>query len=446
MKWRKGLNPVKHLLITYNFNMSRRVVITGYGVVSPLGLNSKTAFENIVSSKSGISKIESFDTSDLEVHIAGEVKFASENRPKSNLVLEPTDFIPHKEIKKLDKFMIYAMVATEEALTMAGWKPTAEHDLIRTGVTIGSGIGGLEVIEETVLKMQERGPSKVSPFFIPSSLINLSSGHVSIKYGFLGPNHATVTACATGAHSIYNAAQMIMLDDADVVVCGGAESAICKIGIAGFSAAKALSSKYNDTPEIASRPWDADRDGFVMGEGAGVLVLEEYEHAKKRGATILGEYLGAGLSGDAYHITAPEPTGRGAKNAMKMALAKAKLNPSQIGYVNAHGTSTPLGDQIELNSVIEILAKEGNQISMSSTKGATGHLLGAAGSLEAIISIMAMNRGILPPTLNLHNSINTLSNVNLVPLTAQEKSFDYALSNSFGFGGTNVSLIFGKVK
>ena len=426
--------------------MSRRVVITGYGVVSPLGLNSKTAFENIVSSKSGISKIESFDTSDLEVHIAGEVKFASENRPKSNLVLEPTDFIPHKEIKKLDKFMIYAMVATEEALTMAGWKPTAESDLIRTGVTIGSGIGGLEVIEETVLKMQERGPSKVSPFFIPSSLINLSSGHVSIKYGFLGPNHATVTACATGAHSIYNAAQMIMLDDADVVVCGGAESAICKIGIAGFSAAKALSSKYNDTPEIASRPWDADRDGFVMGEGAGVLVLEEYEHAKKRGATILGEYLGAGLSGDAYHITAPEPTGRGAKNAMKMALAKAKLNPSQIGYVNAHGTSTPLGDQIELNSVIEILAKEGNQISMSSTKGATGHLLGAAGSLEAIISIMAMNRGILPPTLNLHNSINTLSNVNLVPLTAQEKSFDYALSNSFGFGGTNVSLIFGKVK
>lgn len=426
--------------------MSRRVVITGYGVVSPLGLNSKTAFENIVSSKSGISKIESFDTSDLEVHIAGEVKFASENRPKSNLVLEPTDFIPHKEIKKLDKFMIYAMVAAEEALTMAGWKPTAEHDLIRTGVTIGSGIGGLEVIEETVLKMQERGPSKVSPFFIPSSLINLSSGHVSIKYGFLGPNHATVTACATGAHSIYNAAQMIMLDDADVVVCGGAESAICKIGIAGFSAAKALSSKYNDTPEIASRPWDADRDGFVMGEGAGVLVLEEYEHAKKRGATILGEYLGAGLSGDAYHITAPEPTGRGAKNAMKMALAKAKLNPSQIGYVNAHGTSTPLGDQIELNSVIEILAKEGNQISMSSTKGATGHLLGAAGSLEAIISIMAMNRGILPPTLNLHNSINTLSNVNLVPLTAQEKSFDYALSNSFGFGGTNVSLIFGKVK
>jgi 3-oxoacyl-[acyl-carrier-protein] synthase II len=426
--------------------MSRRVVITGYGVVSPLGLNSKTAFENIVSSKSGISKIESFDTSGLEVNIAGEIKFASENRPKSNLVLEPTDFIPHKEIKKLDKFMIYAMVATEEALSMAGWKPTAESDLIRTGVTIGSGIGGLEVIEETVLKMQERGPSKVSPFFIPSSLINLSSGHVSIKYGFLGPNHATVTACATGAHSIYNAAQMIMLDDADVVVCGGAESAICKIGIAGFSAAKALSSKYNDAPEIASRPWDADRDGFVMGEGAGVLVLEEYEHAKKRGATILGEYLGAGLSGDAYHITAPEPTGRGAKNAMKMALAKAKLNPSQIGYVNAHGTSTPLGDQIELNSVIEILAKEGNQISMSSTKGATGHLLGAAGSLEAIISIMAMNRGILPPTLNLHNSINTLSNVNLVPLTAQEKSFDYALSNSFGFGGTNVSLIFGKVK
>jgi 3-oxoacyl-[acyl-carrier-protein] synthase II len=327
---------------------------------------------------------------------------------------------------------------------MAGWKPTEERDLIRTGVTVGSGIGGLGVIEETVLKINEKGVSRVSPFFIPASLINLASGHISIKYGFLGPNHSPVTACATGAHAIYNAAQMIILDDADVVVCGGAESAICKTGIAGFVAARALSTKFNETPELASRPWDKQRDGFVMGEGAGVLVLEEYEHAKKRGANILAEYLGAGLSGDAYHITAPEATGRGAKNAMKMALAKAKINPQQIGYINAHGTSTPLGDEIEMNAVKEVLYR-GEKIDMSSTKGATGHLLGAAGSLEAIISIMAMQKGILPPTLNLHDPIDgAFDTFDLIPLKAKEKSINYALSNSFGFGGTNISLIFGK--
>jgi 3-oxoacyl-[acyl-carrier-protein] synthase II len=422
--------------------MSRRVVITGYGAVSPLGLTAKKTFENLINSKSGISKIEAFDASNLESKIAGEIKPFSENNPNG---FNPENFLPNKELKKLDKFMVYAMASAEEALSMANWKPTKEEDLIRTGVTVGSGIGGLGVIEETVLKMNEKGPSKVSPFFIPTSLINLASGHISIKYGFLGPNHATVTACATGAHSIYNAAQMIMLDDADVIVCGGAESTICKTGIAGFVAARALSTKFNDTPELASRPWDKERDGFVMGEGAGILVLEEYEHAKKRGANILAEYLGAGLSGDAYHITAPEPTGRGAKNAMKMALAKSKIDASKIGYINAHGTSTPLGDEIEMKAVKEVLYR-GEKISMSSTKGATGHLLGAAGSLEAIISIMAIEQSILPPTLNLHNAIEgALDNFDLIPLEAKKKSIDYVLSNSFGFGGTNISLIFTKI-
>jgi 3-oxoacyl-[acyl-carrier-protein] synthase II len=421
--------------------MSRRVVITGYGAVSPLGLTSQETFENLINSKSGISKIEGFDATTLDAKIAGEIKPFSETNPNG---FNPENFLPHKELKKLDKFMVYAMASAEEALSMAGWKPTEERDLIRTGVTVGSGIGGLGVIEETVLKINEKGVSRVSPFFIPASLINLASGHISIKYGFLGPNHSPVTACATGAHAIYNAAQMIILDDADVVVCGGAESAICKTGIAGFVAARALSTKFNETPELASRPWDKQRDGFVMGEGAGVLVLEEYEHAKKRGANILAEYLGAGLSGDAYHITAPEATGRGAKNAMKMALAKAKINPQQIGYINAHGTSTPLGDEIEMNAVKEVLYR-GEKIDMSSTKGATGHLLGAAGSLEAIISIMAMQKGILPPTLNLHDPIDgAFDTFDLIPLKAKEKSINYALSNSFGFGGTNISLIFGK--
>jgi 3-oxoacyl-[acyl-carrier-protein] synthase II len=422
--------------------MSKRVVITGYGAVSPVGLTANETFENLIHSKSGISKIENFDATDLEAKIAGEIKPFSDTNPKG---FNAGSFVPHKDLKKLDKFMVYAMAATEEALSMAGWKPTDEQSLIRTGVTIGSGIGGLSVIEETVLKMSEKGPSKVSPFFIPASLINLASGHVSIKYGFLGPNHATVTACATGAHSIYNAAQMIMLDDADVVVCGGAESAICKTGMAGFIAAKALSTNFNDSPETASRPWDKARDGFVMGEGAGILVLEEYEHAKKRGANIIAEYIGAGLSGDAYHITAPESTGRGARNAMKMALQKAKIDPTKIGYVNAHGTSTPLGDEIEMNAVKEILFR-GEKIAMSSTKSATGHLLGAAGSLEAIISLMAMNKGILPPTLNLHDPVEGAGEFfNLIPFKAQEKKVDYVLSNSFGFGGTNISLIFGKI-
>lgn len=421
--------------------MSKRVVVTGMGAISPVGLTVPSIFQNLIHSKSGISNIESFDTSKLEVKIAGEVKPYSEANPHG---FNPLNFVEAKELKKLDKFMVYGLAATEEALTMAGWKPTKEEELIRTGVSIGSGIGGLSKIEETALLIRDKGPGRVSPFFIPSALINLISGHVSIKYGFLGPNHATVTACATGAHAIYNAAQMIMLDDADVVVCGGAESTICEIGIAGFTAARALSTR-NDDPQKASRPWDKARDGFVMGEGAGVLVLESYEHAKKRGANIIAEYLGAGLSGDAYHITAPEPTGRGAKLAMKMALAKAKLSGEKIDYVNAHGTSTPLGDAIEMNAVKEVLGGQGNKIAMSSTKGATGHLLGAAGSLEAIIAIEAMRKGIIPPTLNLENPIDEAIDFNLAPLKAQEKTMQHVLSNSFGFGGTNISLIFGKI-
>lgn len=425
--------------------MSRRVVITGFGAVTSLGKTSDKIFSSLVNSKSGISQIEAFDTSDMDVKIAGEIKFRKENEEKTESNFDPFDYIPKKEYKKMDHFMIYALAATEEALKMSGWSPTLETDLLRTGISVGSGIGGLRLIEESVIKMHTEGPARLSPFFIPSALINLPAGHISIKYGFLGPNHSSVTACATGAHAIYTGAQMIKMEDADIVICGGAENAICKIGIGGFTAARALATSYNDDPEKASRPWDKDREGFVMGEGAGILILEEYEHAVKRGANILAEYVSCGLSSDAYHITAPEPTGRGAKNAMKIALAKAQLDAAQIDYVNAHGTSTPLGDETEMNAVREILFK-GNKISMSSTKGATGHLLGAAGSLEAIICIMAMNKGIIPPTLNLYSPIEGSENFfDLIPLTAKEKNLNHIMSNSFGFGGTNTSLIFKKV-
>ncbi len=423
--------------------MSRRVVVTGYGAVSPLGNNSKTMFENLINSKSGISHITRFDASHLTCRIAGEVKPYSDINTRG---FNPESFVEKKDLKKLDNFMIYSIAGAQEALDMAGWHPTKEEDLFRTGVTVGSGIGGLSVIENTVNIGNAKGMNRISPFFIPSALINLASGHISIKYGFLGPNHASVTACATGAHSIYNAYQMIAMDDADVVVCGGTESSVCNIGIAGFIAAGALSTRFNDTPEKASRPWDKDRDGFVMGEGAGILVLEEYEHAKKRGANIIAEYLGAGLSGDAHHLTAPHPQGRGAKNAMKMALAKAKINPENIDYINAHGTSTPMGDEIELNAVKDVFGTKKDKILMSSTKGATGHLLGAAGSLETIISIMAMQYSVVPPTLNLDNPMDGIEGFDLVPHTAKEHKIDCILSNSFGFGGTNASLIIGKIK
>ena len=341
----------------------------------------------------------------------------------------------------MDDFIVYTLGAAAEAVEDAGWTPEAEEDLERTGVLIGSGIGGLKIIFDGSITMNERGPRRVTPFFIPATLINLASGQVSIRYGFKGPNHSVVTACATGAHAIGDAARMIMLDDADVMVAGGAEAAVCRIGIAGFASARALSTGFNETPERASRPWDRDRDGFVMGEGAGIVVLEEMEHAKKRGARIYGEVIGYGMSGDAHHITSPPEDGNGGFRSMQAALKRAKLNTDEIDYINAHGTSTPLGDEIELGAVKRVFAGDAYNLSMSSTKSAIGHLLGAAGSVEAIFSIMAMNDGVVPPTLNLENPSEGCD-LDLVPNEARERPIRNVLSNSFGFGGTNASLIF----
>ena len=353
----------------------------------------------------------------------------------------PDDWMTPKEQRRVDDFIIYGMAAAQQAVTDAGWTPEDEEDRERTGVLIGSGIGGLPGIEEASVILHEQGPRKVSPFFIPGRLINLVSGQVSIRYGFKGPNHAVVTACSTGAHAIGDASRMIMLGDADVMVAGGAEGALCPIGIAGFSAAKALSTGYNDTPERASRPYDQGRDGFVMGEGAGIVVLEEYEHAKKRGAKIYAEVKGYGMSGDAYHITAPAQDGNGGYRSMQAALKNAGLSTSDIDYVNAHGTSTPLGDEIELGAVKRLFGADINHMSMSSTKSSIGHLLGAAGAVEAIFCILAITRGVVPPTINLENPSESCTGIDLVPNTAKEKKVRAALSNSFGFGGTNASLI-----
>jgi 3-oxoacyl-[acyl-carrier-protein] synthase II len=344
----------------------------------------------------------------------------------------------------MDTFIIYALAAAEQAVADAGWKPEDEESRIRTGVMIGSGIGGLPEIAKGAILVETGKVRRLSPFFIPATLINLPSGHVQIKYGFKGPNHSAVTACATGAHAIGDAARLIMWEDADVMVAGGSEAAICRLGIAGFSAAKALSTHFNDTPEKASRPWDVDRDGFVMGEGAGVVVLEEYEHAKKRGANIYAEVVGYGLSGDAHHITAPSENGDGAFRCMKMAFARARVSPGDIDYINAHGTSTPLGDEIEVGAVKRLFGGDAGTVSMSSTKSSIGHLLGAAGAAEAIFSIMAMQTGVVPPTLNLDNPSEGCD-LDLVPHRAKERKVETVLSNSFGFGGTNASLIFRKV-
>jgi 3-oxoacyl-[acyl-carrier-protein] synthase II len=341
----------------------------------------------------------------------------------------------------MDQFIIFAMAAATMAVEDSGWAPDDEEELERTGVMIGSGIGGLPGITEGAITLQEKGPRRISPFFIPSNLINLASGNVSIKYGFKGPNHAVVTACSSGAHAIGDASRLIMLDDADVMVCGGAEAAVCRLGLAGFAAARALSTGFNDDPPRASRPWDQDRDGFVMGEGAGIIVLEEQEHAKKRGAKIYAEIIGYGMSGDAYHLTAPAEDGNGAFRSMRNALRRAELTPDKIDYVNAHGTSTPLGDEIELGAVKRLFGDHAYKLSMSSTKSAIGHLLGAAGTVEAIFAILAMRDGVTPPTLNLDNP-SPACDIDLVPKTAKERKVDYVLSNSFGFGGTNASLIF----
>ncbi len=418
----------------------RRVVVTGLGLVTPLGVGIEHNWRRLTNGESGLSSIQSFDVSDLPCKVAGSV-------PRGNIAdgnFNADDFVSSKEQRRVDQFIIFGIAAAVQAVEDSGWMPEDEYDRERTGVMIGSGIGGLQTIYEGSTLLNERGPRKVGPFFIPSALINLASGQVSIRYGFKGPNHAVVTACSTGAHAIGDAARLIMWEDADVMVAGGAEAAICRIGIAGFAAAKALSTGYNDTPERASRPYDKGRDGFVMGEGAGIVVLEEYEHAKARGAKIYAEVTGYGLSGDAYHITAPALDGNGGFRSMAAALKRAGRNPEDIDYVNAHGTSTPLGDEIELGAVKRLFGDHAYKLSMSSTKSAIGHLLGAAGSVEAIYSVLAINHNVAPPTLNLDDPSESCD-IDLVPHVAKERPIRHVLSNSFGFGGTNASLVFSEV-
>ncbi|HEV8015431.1 MAG TPA: beta-ketoacyl-ACP synthase II [Stellaceae bacterium] len=416
----------------------RRVVVTGLGLVTPLGVGVEHVWKRLIASDSGIRAIQSFDVSDLPAKIAGQVPRGETASGNFNA----DDWIAPKDQRKMDEFIVFALAAADQAVADSGWKPTDEESLERTGVMIGSGIGGLPGITDAAMTLHEKGARRISPFFIPSCLINLASGHVSIRYGFRGPNHAVVTACSTGAHAIGDAARIIMWEDADVMVAGGAEAAICRLGLAGFAASRALSTGFNDEPERASRPWDQARDGFVMGEGSGILVLEELEHAKKRGAKIYAEVIGYGMSGDAHHITAPAEDGSGGFRAMRNALKRSGLAIEDIDYINAHGTSTPLGDEIELGAVKRLFADHAYKLSMSSTKSAIGHLLGAAGSVEAIYSILAMRDGIVPPTLNLENP-SASCDIDLVPLKAKERRVRHALSNSFGFGGTNASLIFG---
>ncbi|AHC73612.1 3-oxoacyl-[acyl-carrier-protein] synthase 2 [Candidatus Endolissoclinum faulkneri L5] len=419
----------------------RRVVITGLGIVSPLGCGVETNWDRLMAGKSGIRAIDSFDVSDLSAKIAGMVPEGTKDAGGFN----PLEWIELKEQRKIDRFILFGLVAAQQAIEDSGWQPRDAKSQERTGVMIGSGIGGLTTIADAAVLLQERGPRRISPFFIPAALINLVSGHVSIKYGFKGPNHSAVTACATGAHAIGDAARIIALDDADVMVAGGAEAAIGRLGLAGFAAARSLSTGYNDTPEEASRPWDEGRDGFVMGEGSGVVLLEEYEHAKKRNASIYAELIGYGLSGDAYHITAPSYAGDGGFRAMKAALKRAKMSPYQIDYINAHGTSTPLGDATEFRAVKRLLGDAAATVSMSSTKSAIGHLLGAAGAVEAIYSVLSIRDQAVPPTLNMNNPSKGIYGMDLVPNEARERPVRTALSNSFGFGGTNASLIFSKV-
>jgi 3-oxoacyl-[acyl-carrier-protein] synthase II len=415
----------------------RRVVITGMGLVSPLGIGLENVWGRLLAGESGIRAIQSFDVADLPSRVAAQVPRGD----RASGLFNADDWVPPKDQRRMDQFIVFAMGAAVQAVEDAGWHPTDDEECERTGVMIGSGIGGLPGITEGAVTLHERGPRKISPFFIPANLINLASGNVSIRYGFKGPNHAVVTACSTGAHAIGDAARLIMLDDADVMVCGGAEAAICRIGLAGFAAARALSTNFNDDPPRASRPWDQDRDGFVMGEGAGIMVLEELEHARKRGAKIYGEVIGYGMSGDAFHLTAPAEDGNGAFRSMRNALKSAHLSPDKIDYINAHGTSTPLGDEIELGAVKRLFGDHAYSLSMSSTKSAIGHLLGAAGTVEAIFAVLALRDQVVPPTLNLDNP-SPSCDIDLVPKQARERKVEYVLSNSFGFGGTNASLIF----
>jgi 3-oxoacyl-[acyl-carrier-protein] synthase II len=425
----------------------RRVVITGLGMVTPLGWGVDHTWKALLAGKSGANRISAFDPTDYACKIACEVPRIDGRGgggPDIAGSYDPDKTMSLKDQRRVDDFILYGMAAADEAVRDADWTPTDERERERTGVIMGSGIGGLSTIADTAVELHEKGPRRVSPFFIPSALINLASGQVSIRYGFKGPNHAVVTACATGAHAVGDASRLIMYGDADVMIAGGAEAAVCKIGIAGFIACRAMSTNFNDTPEKGSRPYDKDRDGFVMGEGAGALVLEEYEHAKARGAKIYAEVVGYGLAGDAYHITAPASDGDGGFRAMAAAIGHAGIDPSDIDYINAHGTSTPLGDEIELGAVERMLGQAAGKTAMSSTKSAIGHLLGAAGAVEAIFSVLAIRDQIAPPTINLDNpSVETA--IDLVPHKAKPMAINYALSNSFGFGGTNASVILKKV-
>jgi 3-oxoacyl-[acyl-carrier-protein] synthase II len=425
----------------------RRVVITGIGLLTPLGQGTEITWKAILAGKSGAGRITTFDPEGYACQVACEVPRVDGRGgggPDVEGTFDPDATLSPKDQRRVDDFILYAIAAADEAVADSGWKPQTQEDFERTGVIIGSGIGGLARIAETAIELHEKGPRRVSPFFIPSALINLASGHVSIRHGFKGPNHSVVTACATGAHAIGDAARMIRYGDADVMVAGGAEASICPIGVAGFIACRAMSTGFNDTPERASRPYDKDRDGFVMGEGAGVLIVEEYEHARARGAKIYAEVAGYGMAGDAYHITAPAEDGDGGFRAMRAAVRDAGIEPSEIDYINAHGTSTPLGDEIELGAVTRLLGDAAARATMSSTKAATGHLLGAAGAIEAAFACLAIRDQIAPPTLNLDNpSVHTL--VDLVPHKAKPMKIDIALSNSFGFGGTNASLVLKKV-
>ena len=414
----------------------RRVVVTGLGLVTPLGADVETSWKNILASKSGAGPITKFDASDQKCRIACEVKPADHEYG-----FDPNKRVDFKIQRQVDPFIVFGIDAAGQAIEDAGLLEMDDATKFRAGVSIGSGIGGLPGIEKESVNLFQNGPGRVSPHFVHGRLINLISGQVSIKYGLMGPNHAVVTACSTGAHSIGDAARMIAMDDADIMLAGGAEATICPIGIAGFAQARALSTQFNDQPEKASRPYDKDRDGFVMGEGAGVVVLEEYEHAKARGAKIYAEVVGYGLSGDAHHVTAPHPEGSGAYRSMEMALRKSGLQPSDIDYINAHGTSTPLGDELELGAVRRLFGNAIGSLSMSSTKSAIGHLLGGAGAVESIFCILALRDQIVPPTLNLDNPSEGTSGVDLVPHKAKERNVRAVLNNSFGFGGTNASLI-----
>jgi 3-oxoacyl-[acyl-carrier-protein] synthase II len=418
----------------------RRVVVTGLGLVTPLACGTEQTWQRLLAGESGIKRIEKFEVSDITCKIAGQVPRGD----GANGSFNPDDWMEPKEQRKVDDFIVFAMAAATQALNDANWHPRDYEDQITSGVLIGSGIGGVEGIAETALLLRDRGPRRVSPFFIPGRLINLASGYVSIAHSLKGPNHAVVTACSTGAHAIGDAGRLIALGDADVMVAGGTESPINRISLAGFAACRALSTGFNDTPERASRPYDRDRDGFVMGEGAGAVVLEELEHAQRRGARIYGELIGYGLSGDAYHITAPAEDGDGAFRCMSAAIRRAGISPADIDYINAHGTSTPLGDEIELKAVERLLGNATANIAMSSTKSSIGHLLGAAGAVEAIFCLLALRDGAVPPTLNLDNP-SVATSIDLVPHTARKRPIDIVLSNSFGFGGTNASLIFRKM-